>query len=125
MDNNEGSLGLAGLKDGSVNAYFNGNWNYDAVVKNLGEENVGVAALPTINVDGKDCQLKAFLALRLLVLTRTARIRKLLLSLLHTLGSEDAQLKHFELRKQAPVNTNLVSNEEVAKRCQLHQLWQT
>ena len=48
MDNNEGSLGLAGLKDGSVNAYFNGNWNYDAVKEALGEENVGVAALPTI-----------------------------------------------------------------------------
>lgn len=31
MDNNEGSLGLAGLKDGSINAYFNGNWNYDKV----------------------------------------------------------------------------------------------
>ena len=75
MDNNEGSLGLAGLKDGSVNAYFNGNWNYDAVVKN---QEVAV-------------KLAAYL------------------------GSEDAQLKHFELRKQAPVNTNLVSNEEVAK----------
>ena len=48
MDNNEGSLGLAGLKDGSVNAYFNGNWNYDKVKEALGEENVGVAALPTI-----------------------------------------------------------------------------
>ena len=61
MDNNEGSLGLAGLKDGSINAYFNGNWNYDKVKEALGEENVGVAALPTINIGGKDCQLKAFL----------------------------------------------------------------
>ena len=102
MDNNEGSLGLAGLKDGSVNAYFNGNWNYDAVVKNLGEENVGVAALPTINVDGKDCQLKAFLGSKAIGVNPNCK-------------NQEVAVKHFELRKQAPVNANLASNEEVAK----------
>ena len=115
MDNNEGSLGLAGLKDGSINAYFNGNWNYDAVVKNLGEENVGVAALPTINVDGKDCQLKAFLGSKAIGVNPNCKNQEVAVKLAAYLGSEDAQLKHFELRKQAPVNTNLVSNEEVAK----------
>ena len=89
MDNNEGSLGLAGLKDGSINAYFNGNWNYDKVKEALGEENVGVAALPTIKkliADGGKV----------------------------ILGSEDAQLAHFKLRGQAPVNKNLATNEEIA-----------
>lgn len=115
MDNNDGSLGLAGLKDGSVNAYFNGNWNYDAVVKNLGEENVGVAALPTINVDGKDCQLKAFLGSKAIGVNPNCKNQEVAVKLAAYLGSEDAQLKHFELRKQAPVNTTLASNEEVAK----------
>ena len=115
MDNNEGSLGLAGLKDGSVNAYFNGNWNYDAVVKNLGEENVGVAALPTIKVDGKKCQLKAFLGSKAVGVNSNCKNQEVAVKLAAYLGSEDAQLKHFELRKQAPVNTNLVSNEEVSK----------
>ena len=115
MDNNDGSLGLGGLKDGSVNAYFNGNWNYDAVVKNLGEENVGVAALPTINVDGKDCQLKAFLGSKAIGVNPNCKNQEVAVKLAAYLGSEDAQLKHFELRKQAPVNTNLASNEEVAK----------
>ena len=115
MDNNEGSLGLAGLKDGSVNAYFNGNWNYDAVVKNLGEENVGVAALPTINVDGKDCQLKAFLGSKAIGVNPNCKNQEVAVKLAAYLGSEDAQLKHFELRKQAPVNTTLASNEEVSK----------
>ena len=115
MDNKDGSLGLAGLKDGSVNAYFNGNWNYDAVVKNLGEENVGVAALPTINVDGKDCQLKAFLGSKAIGVNPNCKNQEVAVKLAAYLGSEDAQLKHFELRKQAPVNTTLASNEEVAK----------
>ena len=115
MDNNEGSLGLAGLKDGSINAYFNGNWNYQAVKDALGEENVGVAALPTINVDGKDCQLKAFLGSKAIGVNPNCKNQEVAVKLAAYLGSEDAQLKHFELRKQAPVNTNLVSNEEVAK----------
>ena len=115
MDNNDGSLGLAGLKDGSVNAYFNGNWNYDAVVKNLGEENVGVAALPTITVDGKECQLKAFLGSKAIGVNANCANQEVAVKLAAYLGSEDAQLKHFELRKQAPVNTNLASNDEIAK----------
>ena len=115
MDSNDGSMGLAGLGDGSVNAYFNGNWNYDAVVKNLGEENVGVAALPTINVDGKDCQLKAFLGSKAIGVNPNCKNQEVAVKLAAYLGSEDAQLKHFELRKQAPVNTTLASNEEVAK----------
>ena len=115
MDSNDGSLGLAGLKDGSVNAYFNGNWNYDAVVKNLGEENVGVAALPTIKVDGKDCQLKAFLGSKAVGVNPNCKNQEVAVKLATYLGGEDAQLKHFELRKQAPVNKNLATNEDVAK----------
>ena len=105
----------AGLKDGSVNAYFNGNWNYDAVVENLGEENVGVAALPTIKVDGTDCQLKAFLGSKAVGVNSNCANQEVAVKLAAYLGSEDAQLKHFELRKQAPVNTNLASNDEIAK----------
>ena len=114
MDNNDGSLGLAGLKDGSVNAYFNGNWNYDAVVKNLGEENVGVAALPTINIGGKDCQLKAFLGSKAIGVNPNCKNQEVAVKLAAFLGSEDAQLAHFKLRAQAPVNKNLVTNEEIA-----------
>ena len=114
MDNNDGSLGLAGLKDGSVNAYFNGNWNYDAVKEALGEENVGVAALPTINIGGKDCQLKAFLGSKAIGVNPNCKNQEVAVKLAAFLGSEDAQLAHFKLRGQAPVNTNLVSNEEIA-----------
>ena len=114
MDNNEGSLGLAGLKDGSVNAYFNGNWNYDAVKEALGEENVGVAALPTINIGGKDCQLKAFLGSKAIGVNPNCKNQEVAVKLAAFLGSEDAQLAHFKLRAQAPVNKNLVSNEEIA-----------
>lgn len=114
MDNNEGSLGLAGLKDGSINAYFNGNWNYDKVKEALGEENVGVAALPTINIGGKDCQLKAFLGSKAIGVNPNCKNQEVAVKLAAFLGSEDAQLAHFKLRAQAPVNKDLATNEEIA-----------
>ena len=114
MDNNDGSVALAGLKDGTINAYFNGNWNYSAVCEALGEENVGVAALPTINVGGKDCQLKAFLGSKAVGVNPNCEDMEVAAKLAAFLGSEDAQLAHFELRGQAPVNTNLASNPTIA-----------
>ena len=97
-----------------VNAYFNGNWNYDAVKENLGEENVGVAALPTINIGGKDCQLKAFLGSKAIGVNPNCKNQEVAVKLAAFLGSEDAQLAHFKLRAQAPVNKDLVTNEEIA-----------
>ena len=114
MDSNDGSVALAGLKDGTINAYFNGNWNYSAVCEALGEENVGVAALPTINVDGKDCQLKAFLGSKAVGVNPNCEDMEVAAKLAAFLGSEDAQLAHFELRGQDPVNTNLASNPTIA-----------
>lgn len=113
-DDSTGSIGLAGLKDGSVNAYFNGNWNYDAVVEALGEENVGVATLPTINIDGTDCQMKAFLGSKAIGVNPNCEDQEVAVALAAFLGSEESQLAHFELRGQAPVNTNLASNETIA-----------
>ena len=114
MDNNDGSLGLAGLKDGSINAYFNGNWNYQAVKDAIGEENVGVAALPTVNIGGKACQLKAFLGSKAVGVNPNCANQEIAVKLAAYLGSEDAQLSHFKLRGQSPVNTNLTANSEVA-----------
>lgn len=114
MDNNDGSMGLAGLKDGSVNAYFNGNWNYQAVKDAIGEENVGVAALPTVNIGGKACQLKAFLGSKAVGVNPNCANQEIAVKLAAYLGSEDAQLAHFQLRGQSPVNTNLATNSEVA-----------
>lgn len=114
IDNNDGSLGLAGLKDGTVNAYFNGNWNYPKVVEAIGEENVGVASLPTINIGGEDKQMKAFLGSKAIGVNPNAKDQEVAVKLAAFLGSEEAQLAHFETRAQAPVNTNLSANEKVA-----------
>jgi len=51
--NDADGAGLAGLRDGSVNAVFSGTWNAEAVKEALGD-NMGVAALPSFNLNGTD-----------------------------------------------------------------------
>ena len=51
--------GLAGLRDGSINAIFSGSWDANAVEEALGE-NMGVAALPTYTLNGEEHQMKAY-----------------------------------------------------------------
>ena len=44
--------GLAGLRDGSINAIFSGSWDANAVKEALGD-NMGAAALPTYTLNGQ------------------------------------------------------------------------
>ena len=51
--------GLAGLKDGSVDVVFTGNWDAATVRANLGDD-WGVAQLPCFTLNGQQVQMKAF-----------------------------------------------------------------
>ena len=97
-----------------VDLFANPNFVMDNNEGPLGEENVGVAALPTINIGGKDCQLKAFLGSKAIGVNPNCKNQEVAVKLAAFLGSEDAQLAHFKLRGQAPVNKDLATNEEVA-----------
>lgn len=52
-------VGIAGLRDGSVGAYFSGSWDYKSVKEILGD-NFGAVSLPTVKIGGKDKQMLAF-----------------------------------------------------------------
>lgn len=51
--------GLAGLRDGSINAIFSGSWDAAAVQEILGDD-IGVAALPTYTLNGEEKQMYAY-----------------------------------------------------------------
>ena len=51
--------GLAGLRDGSINAIFSGSWDANAVKEALGD-NMGAAALPTYTLNGQEKQMTAY-----------------------------------------------------------------
>ena len=105
--------GMAGLGDGSIGAIFSGTWDYENVVKAIGEENVGICQLPTINVDGKDYGLKAFAGSKAIGVNPNCEIQKVAVAFAQFLASEDAQKAHYEMRNIVPCNSKLLESDAV------------
>ena len=111
--NDTDQVGIAGLADGSIGAIFSGTWDYENVKNALGD-NIGICQLPTINVDGKDCTLKAFAGSKAIGVNRTSEVpQNVLVALAQYLASEDAQLSHYEMRNIVPCNTKLLESDAV------------
>lgn len=104
--------GIAGLRDHSVAAIFSGTWDYDNVKGALGD-NIGVAALPTININGTEGQLKAFAGSKALGVNPHSKDMEAAVSLALFLASEDSQLAHYEMRNIVPANTKLLESDAV------------
>lgn len=113
--NDADGAGIAGLRDKSVNAIFSGSWDAESVEEALGE-NMGVAALPTINVDGQDLQMKSFMGSKAVGVNPNAADMEVAMSLAAYLTNEESQLAHYEMRNVLPSNTNIdVSDNAIAQ----------
>ena len=105
--------GLAGMADGSVVAIFGGDWMYNDVVKAVGEENVGAAQLPTVNIGGEDKTLKAFFGSKAIGVNPNCDDMEVAIALAAYLGSEEAQLAHYQMRNIIPANLKLMEDESI------------
>lgn len=97
--------GLAGLGD-SVAALFSGTWDAEAVKEKLGD-NMGVAALPTVTIDGKEGQMKSFIGSKAIGVNPNAENQQAAMSLAAYLAGEKAQTAHYEMRNLLPSNINI------------------
>ena len=109
--------GNAGLKDGSVVAYFNGSWEYHndegtGVYDVLGE-NLGAAGMPSVTIDGKEVKLTAMAGAKVVGVNPHTKNPKAAMELAAFLASEEAQLARFEIRGITPAVASLASNEKV------------
>ncbi len=105
--------GNAGLKDGSVAAYFSGSWDYDGLYAALGE-NLGAVAAPTVMVNGAPAQLKAYAGSKAVGVNPNASAPKAAMQLAAFLASSEGQLLRFQLRNITPAVTALAEDEAVA-----------
>ena len=110
--NDADSKGNSGLKDGSVVAYFDGSWNYAGLYEVLGED-LGAAALPTVNIDGNDVSMKSLAGSKCIGVNPNAANPKAAMELAAFLASEEGQLLRFELRNITPALSSLAENEGV------------
>ncbi len=106
--NGEFGEALAGLTDGSIAAAFSGTWDREKAEEALGD-NFGVAALPTINVDGSACQLKNFSGSKAWGVKATTAYPEVATALALYLGGESAQQARYEARGTIPALSSLAT----------------
>ncbi len=109
-DNNV-ALGL--MREGKCDAFFSGTWKADDVKAALGD-NYAAAQLPTITIGGEQKQLRAFAGSKAIGVNPNCKSQKAATALAVFLGSEEAQLAHYELRGIAPCHPKLAANETIA-----------
>ena len=105
--------GNAGLKDGTVAAYFSGSWDYAKLYEALGE-NLGAVAAPTVMINGTPAQLKAYAGSKAVGVNPNAANPKAAMQFAAFLASADSQLLRFQLRNITPAVTALSEDEGVA-----------
>lgn len=112
--NDADGAGIAGLRDGSVNAIFSGTWDAKSVKEALGD-NMGVAALPTVNIGGTEGQMKSFVGSKAIGVNPNAENMQVAMSLAAFLAGEDAQKDHYDMRNILPTNISIaIADDPIA-----------
>lgn len=112
--NDKDGSGLAGLRDGSVNAVFSGTWDAEAVKEALGD-NFGVAALPTVTINGTEGQMKSFMGSKAIGVNPNAENMQVAMSLAAYLAGPEAQQAHYDMRNILPTNTTVtIADDPIA-----------
>ena len=107
--NDQDGAGIAGLRDGSINAIFSGSWDAQSVKEALGD-NFGAAQLPAITIDGTECQMRAFAGSKAIGVNPSTEYPQVAMALAEYLASADAQQSHYDLRTVVPCNTELLAS---------------
>lgn len=110
--NDKDGSGLAGMRDGSVNAMFSGSWSYASVKEILGD-NMGVAKLPTANIGGGAKQLKSFAGSKAIGVNPNSDNMQVAVALAQYLASPEAQRAHYEIRNIIPCNEEVLADEVI------------
>ena len=113
MVDDANGAGKDGLKNGLVGAMFSGTWDAEEISKILGD-NYAAAQLPTITVNGAECQMKAFSGSKAYAANPNSANMKAATALAAWLGSAEMQELHFDLRNGSviPAAVSLLSNDK-------------
>ena len=106
--------GMAGLRDGSINAIFTGSWDAASIQEILGDD-MGVAALPTYTLNGEEKQMYAYAGSKAIGVNSNTEYPVQAVELALYLGSAEAQQLHYELRNVIPCNNSLLAEQGIAE----------
>lgn len=106
--NGEFGDAISGLEDGSVIAAFSGDWDRQNAEKALGD-NFGVAAIPSINIDGTLYQMKSFAGSKAWAVKATTEYPQVATALAMYLAGESAQQARYDARGTIPAISSLAA----------------
>lgn len=104
--------GIAGLRDGSVNAIFSGSWDAGAVKEALGD-NMGVAALPCFTINGEEKQMYSYAGTKAVGVNTSSKYMVQAVELAVFLGNAESQRLHYELESVVPCSTQLLKDGNI------------
>lgn len=105
--------GIAGMRDGSVNAMFSGSWEAGNLEEILGE-NMGVVSLPTYTLNGEEKQMMSYAGSKVIGVNARSKHMVAAIQLAIYLGSAEAQSLRYELETVVPCNTELLNDASIA-----------
>ena len=107
--------GIAGslMKDGQLGALCSGNWSYPALYEVLGDK-LGACALPTIELNGKTCQLSNFADYKCFAVKSNTAQPLAAQLLAQWFCNAENQLTRYQVAGAAPCALELMDNEEMA-----------
>ena len=91
--------------ENKIGAWFDGAWNYDKYYEALGE-NLGMATIPTYNLNGTEVQLKGFYGSKAIGANAKSKNLAAAVAFAGFLGEEAQQISRFEKSAQIPTNIN-------------------
>ena len=107
------------ISEHKLGVWFDGAWNYGTYKDELGDD-LGMAQIPTFNVNGNDVQLRSFYSTKAIAVNATSKHMAASLAFARFLASEEQQIARFEDSAQVPTNTKAsqiqaVQDSDVAK----------
>lgn len=100
------------IADHRLGAWFDGAWNYDTYHNALGDD-LGLATIPTYNLNGKDCQLLGFYGSKCIGVSAKSKNPAAAVAFAAFLGNEENQVLRYEKSAQIPTNMNAANSDAV------------
>ncbi len=95
-----------------IGAWFDGSWNYQLYKDALGDD-LGMAVIPTFNLNGTDHQLLSFYGSKAIGVNAHSKNPAAAVAFAEFLGTEEQQMLRFTDSGQAPTNLKAGENEAV------------
>jgi arabinogalactan oligomer/maltooligosaccharide transport system substrate-binding protein len=103
-------------------AFFSGTWDYSKATDAYGD-NTGIAALPTITIDGEAKQMKSFAGSKGVAVNPATALYsehpEIAVALAAYLAGTEAQQKHYDLRNIIPTDKNINVGDDALAKAQM------